>query len=181
MKLTKNEKATLKLLLDNARISDTEIAAKLKISSQAVGKIRRKLETNLITSYTPNLDFSKLGIQTIALAIAKITREGLQNGEQNTEAILKQNPHILNMYRVSRTTPTYILVYGFCDLTHLENFFYSKTLREEMHNFIDIQELFTFSHNGVLKNNPQQLFQKVIENLGKGSMYQAMSMNVTGM
>ena len=42
--LTKNEKQTLKMLLDNGRISDVEMASKLKITTQAVGKIRKGLE-----------------------------------------------------------------------------------------------------------------------------------------
>jgi DNA-binding Lrp family transcriptional regulator len=60
MKLTKNEKTVLKLLLDNAKISDSAIAAKLKISSQAVGKIRRKLEKTVIDSYTVNLNYKSV-------------------------------------------------------------------------------------------------------------------------
>jgi len=85
MKLTKNEKKALKLLLDNSRISDSEIASKLNISSQAVGKIRRKLESSIINSYSLNLNYSKLGIQTFAIAVAKLTKDGLDKGELEIE------------------------------------------------------------------------------------------------
>ena len=64
LKLTRNEKKTLKILMGNSRATDSEIAIKLKITSQAVGKIRRKLEGSVIRSYSLNLDYAKLGIHT---------------------------------------------------------------------------------------------------------------------
>ena len=162
MRLTKNEKRTLKLLLNNSRIPDSEIASKLNISSQAVGKIRRKLESSVIGAYTLNLDYSKLGIQTFALAIAKLTLEGRDKGELEVEQKLLKIPHIINVYRIS----THILLYGFQNMAELDNFFHSVKLKEELHNFIETQDLFTFSYHSLIKNNPVQLFCKVIDNLG---------------
>ena len=85
MELTKNEKKVLKLLIDNSRISDSDMATKLGISSQAVGKIRRKLESTVIDSYTINLNYPKMGITIFAVAIAKINREGLDKGQLEVE------------------------------------------------------------------------------------------------
>ncbi len=63
IKLTKNEKKTLKLLLENGRASDTDIADQLRITKQAVGKIRHKLEeSSIIKRYSAELDFTKLGV-----------------------------------------------------------------------------------------------------------------------
>jgi len=62
MWLTKNEKKVLKLLLDNAKLSDTYIAKKLNISSQAIGRIRKKLEEEIINGYILDLDYSKINI-----------------------------------------------------------------------------------------------------------------------
>ena len=61
LKLTRNEKTVLKSLIVNGRISDSEIAKKLGITAQAVGKIRRKLEKmELIKGYTTLVDYEKL-------------------------------------------------------------------------------------------------------------------------
>ena len=166
MKLTKNEKKTLKFLLDNSRISDSEIASKLNISSVAVGKIRRKLESSIIDSYTINLNYSKLGIQTFAIAVAKLTREGLDKGELEIEQKLLKNPHIINVYRVPKGSSTHIILYGFQDMIELDDFFHSTKVKQELHRFIETQDLFTFSHNSLIKNSPIQLFHKVIDNLG---------------
>ena len=166
MKLTQNEKKTLKLLLDNSRIPDSEIASKLNISSQAVGKIRRKLESSIIDAYTLNLNYSKLGIEIFAMAIAKLTREGLDKGELEVEQKLLKNPHIINVYRIPKGSSTHIILYGFQDMTELDNFFHSANLKQELHSFIETQDLFTFSHNSLIKSNPIQLFYKVINDLG---------------
>jgi len=166
MKLTKNEKRALKLLLENARISDSKIAAELGISSVAVGKIRRKLETTIIKSYTLDLDYAKLGIQTFAIAIAKLTSEGLNKGQLEVEQKLMKNPHVINVYRIPKGSSTHIILYGFMDMTELDNFFHSPKLVQELHAFIENQEIYTFSHNSLIKNSSVQLFNKVLENLG---------------
>ena len=72
VKLTNNEKKTLKLLLQNGRATDTDISQDLKITKQAVGKIRKKLEeTGIIRGYSPEVDYGKMGISTFAIAILK--------------------------------------------------------------------------------------------------------------
>ncbi len=163
MRLTKNEKKVLKLLLSNAKMTDSEIAVQLRISSVAVGKIRRKLESSVITSYCAVLDYAKLGIQTFALAIAKITAPGLDKGEFEIEQTLLENPHIISVYRIPKTKSTHIILYGFQDITEFEEFFHSSRLKQDLHKYIENQELYTFSHNSLLKNSPVQLFHKMLD------------------
>jgi len=166
VELTKNEKKTLKLLLDNSRITDSEVASKLGISSQAVGKIRRKLETSVIESYTVELNYSKLGIHIFAIAISKMTKEGLDKGQLEVENELMNSPHVISVYRVPKLSATHIILFGFKDMNELDNFFYSPKIRQQLHNYLETQELFTFSHNSLLKRSPTQLFHKVIDELG---------------
>jgi len=165
MNLTKNEKKVLKFLLENARVSDSRIAEKLKISSQAVGKIRRKLEKNLIESYTVNLNYSKLGIKTFAIALAKLTPEGLDKGELETEKKLLENPNIIQVFRLPHGSLTHAILYGFKDVDEMDSFFHSPQKKKELHNFIENKELFTFSHNSLIKNSPIQLFNEIIDTL----------------
>lgn len=164
MRLTENEKKTLKLLLGNPRMPDTEIASKLSISGVAVGKIRKKLESSVIDSYALNLNYAELGIRIFAIAVAKSTNGGLER-ELETEQKLLKNPHIINVYRILKGSSTHIILYGFQDMTELDNFFHSPKIKQELHSFIETQELFVFSHNSLLKSSPVQLFHKVIDNL----------------
>jgi DNA-binding Lrp family transcriptional regulator len=165
LRLSRNEKLALKMLIANSRISDSNIAAKLRISSQAVGKIRRKLEKNLIRSYSVDIDYGKLGIQTFAVAVARFTKDGLDHGELETEMLLLKNEHVVSVYRLPKASSTHIIIYGFRDITEFDNFFHSSRMRSELHKYIEIQELFTFSHNSLLKNSPVQLYGKIIDEL----------------
>lgn len=167
MQLTKNEKETLKLLLNNSKSTDSEIASKLKISSVAVGKIRRKLESSVIESYTVNLNYAKLGIQAFAIAIAKLTEQGLEKGELEVEQELIKNSHIISVYRIPKASSTHIILYGFKDLNELDDFFHSSKFKAKLHDLIETNELFTFSHNSLIKNSPTQLFYEVIDSLGE--------------
>jgi DNA-binding Lrp family transcriptional regulator len=170
LRLTRNEKKALKLLLGNARISDSAIAAKLNISSQAVGKIRRKVEKTVVDSYTANLNYSKLGIQTFAIAIAKMTMDGLDKGELEVEQKLLKDPHVMQVYRLPSGSATHLIFYGFRDMSELDNFFHSREKKNDIHNFIENKEMFTFSHNSLIKNSPVQLFCKVIDEMnGNGN------------
>jgi len=166
IRLSKNEKKTLKLLLGNSRISDREIASKLNISSQAVGKIRKKLEENIIDSYTLNLDCCKLGVKIFCIGISKPTKEGFERGESEVEKVLMETPHVINAYRIPKGVCGYIVLYGFRDMEEMDHFFRSSENMQKFHNFIETEELFTFSHNSLIKNSPVQLFNKVIDESG---------------
>jgi len=166
MDLTKNEKKVLKMLLDNSRVNDSEIASVLNISSQAVGKIRKKLEHSIIEGYTLNINYSKLGINIFALAIAKLTKEGMDKGQLEVEQELLNIPHVIHVYRIPKISSTHIIMYGFSDIQELDKFFYSPQIRQRLHVFIETQELYTFSHNSLIKRSPIQLFHKAIDELG---------------
>jgi DNA-binding Lrp family transcriptional regulator len=160
--LTKNERKVLQLLLENARMSDSAIAKKLKISSQAIGKIRKKLEASVITAYTTNLNYSKLGIKTFAISLAKLTAAGLDKGEIEMEQTLLEDPNIIQVFRLPSNTTTHIILYGFRDLTDLDLYFHSHNKKKDIHQFLEHRDIYTFSCSSLLKNDPTALFKKII-------------------
>jgi len=166
MELTKNEKKVLKILISNSKITDSDIAAQLGISSQAVGKIRKKLESTVIDSYTLNVNYSMLGIHVFALAIARLTREGMDKGQLEVENELNNNPNIISIYRIPKVSSTHIIIYGFADMGELDNFFYSPKMRQHIHQYLETQELYTFSNNSVVKMDPSYLLNSAIDSLG---------------
>ena len=163
MELNKNEKAVLKLLLKDAKISDSAIASQIKISSQAVGKIRKKLEKAIIKSYTLNVDFAKLGLQTFVISLAKLTSEGMDEGEIEIERKLLEDPYIIGVYRLPSGSSTHIIRYGFRDISEMENYFHFLFKKAELHKFIENQQLFTFSHNSLIKDDSIPLIFKIID------------------
>ena len=158
----------MKILLKNSRTTDSSIAKELGISSQAVGKIRRKLEENVINSYGIGLNYYKMGISIFAISIAKLTKEGMDTGELEVENELLENPHIISVYRIPKGSSTHIIMYGFQSMNELDDFFHSFEMKRKLHSLIETQEIFTFSHNSLIKNDPIQLFNKVINSHENG-------------
>lgn len=169
VKLTLNEKKTLKMLISNGRVSDTEIAKKLRITKQAVGKIRRKLETSgIIKSYLPKLDYGKMGINTFAIGILKFTPKAWEDmGEIGIEDKLTGLPHVIDVYRIPEGSATHIALYGFRDLTELDKYFHTIKTIASLNQYIEIQKVYVFSHHSLIKNSPSQLFHKIIDEMGK--------------
>lgn len=161
MDLTKNERRTLKLLLANSRVADSEIAQQLKISSQAVGKIRRKLEADVIRDYSTGVDFGSVGIETFAVALACLSPLGLEKGYPLVESILRQNPHMMSVFRLTHGSAQFLIVYGFESMSDMEDYFRSSKHFER--NLIQITQLYPLSHRGVIKNSAAQLIEKLLD------------------
>lgn len=169
MRLNKNERMVLKLLLENSKLSDSSIATRLKISSQAVGKIRRKLEETVIHSYTLGLHYEKLGITTFSIAFAHLTHRGLGKGEKEIERKLHADPHIIQVLRLPGTEISYIILYGFRDMNECDTYFHSVGAKQEIRSFLEHKEVHTFSHQSLVKNSPVGLFHKMIDSFGEFS------------
>ncbi|MFH1174852.1 MAG: Lrp/AsnC family transcriptional regulator [archaeon] len=168
--LTKNDRKALKLLLHNARISDSDIAAKLNISSQAVGKIRKKLEQQIIERYTLELNYAKLGVQIFAVVLAKLTKEGMDKGILEVEHELAKHANVLRACKIPNGNHTHIILYGFKDIQELDSFFNAERMRQNLHKYLESQDVYMFSNKSIIKNNPRQLFERMVDELGENPL-----------
>lgn len=158
LKLSRNEKTVLKTLVDNGRASDTSIAKKLKVSPQAVRKIRKKFEAiGLIKEYTAVIDYEKIGVNGFAIVQLKITGK---NAETKTD--LFKSPNIIGSFRLPETNITNIFIAGFTSIKELDNYF--AKLKQDYAGLIEIQKINVFSNTGLMKNSPKQLLKNKIEN-----------------
>jgi DNA-binding Lrp family transcriptional regulator len=169
VRLTKNEKLALKYLIKDGRISDVEISKKLKITTQAVGKIRRKLETlGVIKGYATDVDYGKLGINTFALAVMRLTLKSWEElGELGIEKLVLKSPHIVSVYRIPEGQATHVALYGFRDLDELDKFFHVMQTSSAYNQYVDLKKIYVFSNHSLIKESPAQLFCKVIDEMGK--------------
>ncbi|MFH1403684.1 MAG: Lrp/AsnC family transcriptional regulator [Candidatus Altiarchaeota archaeon] len=166
IKLTRNERKVLKFLIQNGRISDAEMARKLSITAQAVGKIRRKLEEEgIIRSYTTQVDYDKLGINVFAIAMFRIRPESWKTMVESDIRERVKGPHIINFYRLSEGDVTHVLVYGFRNLSDLDNYFH--VLQTERGHISELRRLYVFSAKSVVKESPKELLIKIIDEMGK--------------
>jgi Lrp/AsnC family leucine-responsive transcriptional regulator len=166
IKPTRNERRVLKFLIQNGRISDAYMARKLNITAQAVGKIRRKLEDEgIIKAYTTQVDYQKLGINVFAIANFRIRPESWKIiTEQDIRERVK-GPHIINFYRLSEGDVTHILVYGFRNLSDLDNYFH--VLQTERGHISELRRLYVFSTKSMVKESPKELLLKIIDEMGR--------------
>lgn len=161
--LSKNEKEILKLLLDNGRIADTEIAEKLKISPQACRKIRKKLEDEgVIEGYTCNLNFEKIGVNMFAIVLAKLKGDYWKEiGDIRAKEILKDVPLSIFSSLPSSSEMTYAAVYGFRDLKEMDQ--YSFIAKTKYTDYYELVHIYPFSCHSLVKDNPNQLFKTILD------------------
>ncbi len=170
MKLTRNEKFVLKHLIKNGRSQDSDIARILKITPQAVGKIRKKLETEgIIKGYTTTVDYEKLGINVIAIVLFKFTSEARKTllTEKDINERIK-GPNIIHFYRVPEGDVTHVVTYGFRNLEELDHYFH--VLQTERGHISEIRRLYILSAKSLRKSSDKELLTKIIDELGKEKM-----------
>jgi Lrp/AsnC family leucine-responsive transcriptional regulator len=170
MKLTKNERRTLRFLIENGRATDADMARSLNITPQAVGKIRKKLETEgIIKGYTTTVDYEKVGIKVMAIALFKFTPEARKTilTEEDVNQRIK-GPHIINFFRVPEGDVTHLVLYGFRSLEELDHYFH--ILQTERGHISEIKELYIFSSRSIRKTSDKELLIRVIEESGHESM-----------
>lgn len=158
MKLTKNDKKTLNLLLEDGRMTDTAIAKELGITKQAVGRIRKKLEKGgIIKKYTTQLDYERLGIHTFAIVLARLTSKWQKMGELEATEKLISDSNIIRVFRIPRGEITHVLIYAFESIAEFENYF-----QKTDNNGLIVEKMFISSHIGMSKDENKELFIKVL-------------------
>ena len=165
MELSHNEREVLKLLIENGRITDTEISKKLDITPQGVGKIRKKLEDKgPIKGYSVKPDYSMLGIGVFAIGIFKFVsgRWGVSEDKDIRERI--KGEHIIATYRVPEGDVTHIVVYGFRTLEELDDYF--QNLQNQRKEVSELKKLYILSEKSLIKDSAEQLLLKVIDKMG---------------
>lgn len=162
-KLTENDKEVLRKIIEQAKIPDSKIAGDIGISPQAVFKIRTKLEQlGIIKGYTPIIDFKKIGIQVLALLVIRLKPSVWDRYYDDlvSERISKI-PYIIAAYRVSDARASHILLIGFRDTSQKEK--YLSQMQTKSANEIEIKEVYTFSADKIIIQNPIGLLNEIID------------------
>ena len=161
MNLNKNEIGVFKLLIENSNQTNVEIAKKIGITPQAVGKIKKKLESErVIRGYSIDVDLDYVGIKTFAVALFSYSPE--LNGKEREDDLRDcvKKPNILCFYRIPEGDISHIVVYGFKDLNELENYF--QGLQDKIGTKSSLKRLYIFSDKGLIKNSGKELMLSVL-------------------
>jgi DNA-binding Lrp family transcriptional regulator len=162
-KLTEHDKDVLRKIIDHAKVPDSEIAKSIGISPQAVFKIRTKLERlEIIRGYTPIIDFKKIGIHVLALLIIRI-KPGIWRRfpDDLVSERISKIPYIISAYRVADAQASHILLFGFRDTAQKEH--YLSLIQTKYANEIEIKDVYTFSVDKIITQNPIGLLNEIID------------------
>lgn len=160
--LTTNERAILKMLLCNGRMSDAESAKRLKITPQASNKIRKKLEkSKIIEGYNIEVDYPSIGINTFCIASLNIL-PGRTEKEILDSAYGK---NIVSFYRTIKNGVSHFLIAGFPSLNELDSYF--RELYSKYSDSIKIQKISAFPADRMIKNSSRGLSQEILKEFGK--------------
>jgi len=162
-KLTENDKDVLRKIIEHAKIPDSKIAEDIGISPQAVFKIRNKLEElGIIKGYTPIVDFKKIGINILVLIIIRI-KTAIWNRYSDFEVSerISKIPYIVAAYRVADAEASHILIIGFRDTAQKEH--YLMDMQTKYANSIQLKDVYTFSVDKIIIQNPIGLLNEVID------------------
>ncbi len=162
-KLTENDKDVLRKIIDHSKIPDSKIAEDMGISPQAVFKIREKLEgLGVIKGYTPIIDFKKIGINVLALLVLRLKPNVWDNySDESISERISKIPYIIAAYRVADASASHILLIGFRDTEQKEN--YLAKIQTKHANDIEIREVYTFSTDKIIIQNPIGLLNEMID------------------
>ena len=152
VKLTTREKQVLKELIKNCKITDQEIARKLKTSRPTILKIRKRLEKNrIIKGYFPLIDFEKVNLNIQAVILYQW--KDYSKSEELKEAInfIKSLAEVVLFIKgegIGGRTDLIISIHE--DLKDYEKFI--RRLKYHLKNNIANIEVFLSSIDGIFKN-----------------------------
>ena len=166
MKLNENERFTLKLMLENPEISNAEIAGKLKITPQAVGKIKKQIALKgIIKRNELVLDYEKMGINIFTITLIKIMPKAFKKFKSKELSKLLQPVNAIQSFIIPQTNVTHAIIYAFRNIEEYETYF--KTLQTKLGDLIEIKEAYVVSPKSILKTSSAELFLKLLEEHGR--------------
>ena len=161
-KFTKNEKAVLLTLIDDCKTPDTKIAERLRITTQAVGKIRKKLEEEgIITRYVARIDFEKVGLNGFCVVLARAKPESWKNSQDKLIESIRKTPCVIDAYHIMGNEVCIAALLGFTDMEEMEKFFHNLCTEFD---HIEIVEMFPFSMSSVIKRDPTDMIRDHLQN-----------------
>ena len=137
--LQKNERLVLRHLIENARASDSSVAEKIDITTQAVGKIRRKLEEqDVIMGYGLLLNHNALGLSLFTEARLRLPPELLDSEEYRKE--IHDDPCITGCMRQVHGEANLHVIYAFKNINESNDYFLNPSRLDPMSYVVDLTQ-----------------------------------------
>ncbi len=164
MKLTENEQFALRLLVEDPLITNKDIAKKLKITSQGVGRIRKQInDKGIIKNQELSLDYEKLDINIHAIALIKILPSVFKKFKNNKLDKVLKPKNAIRSYAIPETDITHIIIYAFRNIKEYDTYF--RNILEEFGDYVEIKHTFVLSSGSIIKSSSKDMFLDVLDKL----------------
>ncbi len=163
-KLSKRELQILLEILKEGRVSDQEIARRLKTSRPGIALIRKKLENKgIILGYFPLIDFKKIGLDIQAITTFNWKDFSKQEELEEIKDFLRKNPSVIaEMESAIANEKTHAIMSLHTDIKQLEKLV--KKIREKGKSNIENIEVMATTINEKTKINTNSPCIDKIEN-----------------
>lgn len=166
MKIKDNEKFILQYMIENPNITNNELASKLDITTQAVGKIKKQLYSKGIISGTEiQLDYEKIGIGLFAIALIKIMPRAFKKFKTKDLNNILQPENVIHSFILPQSDVTHIIIYAFRNVEEYDNYF--KTLQTELGEYVEIKQNYVLSPKSMIKSSSKEIYLKILKEYGK--------------
>jgi len=162
-KLNKTDKLFLKYIIEQGRSSDSDVAKAIGITPQAVVKIRTKMDEKGITKgYRPKIDYKKVGINYIALAIVKFLPGAWEHyTDKDVSDKIKRHAYIIFAAKTPTANESHILLLGFKDAIQMSEHF--TKIKTKLSKILEIKNIYTFPIEDLIKDSCNMLLDLAIE------------------
>ena len=161
--LTKNDQEVLKSILEQAKLPDAEIARKMRLSQQAIFKIRNKLENKgIIQGYMPIINFKKIGINVLTVLEIRIKTEVWKKlSEEQVSQRLREIPQIITALRTPESEFTHFLIMGFKNMDQKDRIL--MKIQTKFSDELEIKHVYPCSVDRVITMSPIGLLNEVLD------------------
>jgi DNA-binding Lrp family transcriptional regulator len=151
IKLTPREKQVLTELLKDCKVSDQEIARRLKTSRPTVFKIRERLEKEgIIKSYVPLVNFEKLNLNLQAVILYRWRDYSKTSELEKIVKLIKSMPEVILFIKgEGMGSKTDLIISIHEDIKDYERFI--RKLKYEWKDHAESIEVFLSSIDGISK------------------------------
>ena len=120
--MDKIDKQILHELLNNARISNTELAERVNLSpTPCARRVKQLEESGIITGHTATIDYEKLGLSLTAMLSVTMERHTADRFEK-FEKEVSQLPEVMDCYVVTGQDSDFLIRVLVRDMRHYEQF-----------------------------------------------------------
>ncbi|MHC1592641.1 MAG: Lrp/AsnC family transcriptional regulator [Methermicoccaceae archaeon] len=162
MNLSSNEKEVMKLLLSNARATDTKISHQIGLSTTGVGKIRKKLESKgLIEKYGVELDMEALGLNVLTVVRYRVLANAWEAHGEDVNNILASSHNCVGCIRLQGGGATHLVMYVFSDVHSAES--YLNAVQSELYDYLEVGEVSHLLVHDILKNDTSGLVASALD------------------